>query len=172
MRIALSIFLVIALFSESNGQNLPDTLESKNQIILGYGYYDAAHIGYMYKIAEGRYIGTSIGINTTQNSFYFASSLEYLHKFNSLSHRPVTRNVYLDFRLLYWYLNDENYKWNVLSYIGSIGYTYTFNNHFGLKFDIGAGLKTVLSVHRNSFDEIGWPKGFSPNFRIQLYYNL
>lgn len=140
---------------------------------LGYGFYEAINAGIKYNFNNQDKIGISFGMDNyiINREKYYSIIFEYdcailkRKKTNNQNYKWFWNN-----KLIYWHLEDDYYKWNVISICLSLNRNIYINDKIFISIDAGPIFNIVLRNIRKTFDEVGWPYHVMPNFRLLLNY--
>ena len=149
--------------------------ENKLELNLAYGYYESFSIGAKYnyspEIKFGLLLGSNFALLNQEN--YFSATFE--NNIAIFKNKKDINDQYKWFftnKIIYWDLENEYYRFNVLSLEPAITRNLYINNKIYLSFDIGPIFAIVLESYRKTFREIGWPYKVMPNFKIQFAYKI
>jgi len=160
---------IILLLTEQFGNA---QLNSKLDLILGYGFYEGYYIGSECNFKNDIHsmslsIGYEPSINNNQESYslmtgydiaIFRSHKNILDKYKwSVSNRAVL-----------WKLEDEYYIWKAVSLLPSLRRKFVISKKINLSIDAGPAFVIVLSNVRKTSEEVGWPYNYFANFRISF----
>ncbi|MCK4664726.1 MAG: hypothetical protein KAT68_17785 [Bacteroidales bacterium] len=145
------------------------------ELNCGYGYYESFSVGakYTYKpeIKFGFLIGTNF--NLLNNEKYYSATLE--NNIAILKQRKDLNENYKWYwtnKIVYWDMENEYYRFNVLSIAPAITRNIYVSEKIYLSLDIGPLFTIVLESYRKTFKEIGWPYHVMPNFKFQIAYKI
>lgn len=149
--------------------------ESKFELNCAYGYYESFSIGAKYYSKPELKFGLLFGTNFSlvNNEKYYSATFE-----NNIAlfkkHKDLNDNYkwYWTNKLVYWDLENEYYRFNVLSISPAITRNIYLNNKIYLSLDIGPLFTIVLESYRKNFKEIGWPYHLMYNFKFQIAYKI
>jgi len=165
------LIFIVCLFS------LTLLAQNENNIELNcaYGYYESFSIGVKYTKNPELKFGILIGTNfhLLNNEMYYSASFE--NNIAVFKNKIDSNDNYKWFwtnKIIYWDMENEYYRYNVLSLAPALTRNIYFNNNIYLSLDIGPLFTIVLESYRKTFKEIGWPYHVMPNFKIQLAYKL
>lgn len=165
------LFLTILLFNPRISYT-----QSKNptNILIGYGIYEGYNAGFELTLNRGySSFSSSIGVDHlfSGDSRYLALSAAY--NVSILRQRYYWENKYkwkVNFRIVYWNLEDPFYKFNVITFIPSLNRIIYLTKKFGISLDAGPAINQVLHHKRKTFKEVGWPFHVMPNFRALIIF--
>ena len=142
------------------------------QVNTSVGMYEALSIGakYNYRPNLGVSITAGTQFKTYKNQKYWSIVLAHDWNFRnsdkSLTHWLLTKKFIL------WHIEDNWYKWTVLSMEPALARNWNFTNKLGLQIDAGPVFMVVLGFKRKTFREVGWPNYFNVNITGKLFYKL
>ena len=166
----LTLIVLLFLLIQPGTSQTP----SRVDLFLGYGYYEGINIGAEYFLKSyTSSICFSIGSN-----YLFESKKKYIAiipTYNIAILRSRKNSEYffkwhLNNKIVYWQLEDEFYKWKVISLIPSISRQYSISQKLSVSVDAGPSFNIVLYNKRKTFMEVGWPYHVLPDFRIRLIF--
>jgi hypothetical protein len=145
---------------------------SKFDFILGYGFYEGYYMGSEYYFKKDIHsMSLSIGydklINKKQVSYALALGYDYAI-FKSHTNKFGQFKWSVSNRAVLWQLEDEFYLWKAISLIPSIRRKFIITKKINMSLDVGPSFTIVLFQKRKTFEEVGWPFNYMPNFRISF----
>jgi hypothetical protein len=148
---------------------------SSFEAVCAYGHYESVSIGAKYTVKPEIKFGLLLGynFNLLNNEKYFSATFENnLGLFTNRKDLNDNYKWYWTNKFIYWDLENEYYRFNVLSISPAITRNIYLNNKIYLSLDIGPLFTIVLESYRKTFKEIGWPYHVMYNFKFQLAYKL
>jgi hypothetical protein len=141
---------------------------------VGYGYYEGVHFGAAYQFkSDTQSISLALG------GFYRPEYDEKLYAVTAsyniaiFRKRTDSNNLFkwhLNNKFVFWQMEDEYYKWIVVSFIPSLCRQFSINQKLKISVDAGPALNLVLYNERKTYEEVGWPYHVYPNFSIRLIF--
>ena len=161
----LGLLLSIIVYSQKESSFIFQT---------GVGYYEGFHGGIQYSYFSQHATSLSIGFDMNVFSEGTLVSLIIEHDYGWIKNTQKD-NLYswtIQGKASIWYLEDEFYKWHVLSLSPAINRNFNLSPKIWISLDTGPVFNIVLANHRKTFEEVGWPKSVSPNARLLFHYRF
>ncbi|MBN1182886.1 MAG: hypothetical protein JXB49_11400 [Bacteroidales bacterium] len=140
----------------------------------GAGYYEGFHAGLQYSYFSRHITSASLGFdkNVFSTGTLVTFTLEHDYGWIHKNSNPEEFSWTLQGKASIWYLEDEYYKWHVLSLSLTLNRNIILGPKVYLSIDAGPLFNIVLANHRKTFEEVGWPNSVRPNVRILVHYRL
>ena len=141
---------------------------------IGYGYYETFNLGLSLELRSDNRIGFGAGTNyMVNNEMYYSVFLEdNLAVFRSRKYNFIEYKWYLTGKIIYWMLEDDQYRVNVLALSPALTRCIPLNSKLNLTVDAGPVFNIVLDSYRKTNLAPGSPLLIMPNIRLLLNYRL
>jgi hypothetical protein len=141
---------------------------------IGYGYYETFNIGLSLELRSDNRIGFGAGTNyLINNKMYYSVFIEdNMAVFRSRRYNYIEYKWYLTGKIIYWDLEDDQYRFNVLSLSPGITRCIPLNSKLKLTLDAGVVLNIVLDNYQKTNLTQGGPYPIMPNIRLLLNLRL
>jgi hypothetical protein len=148
--------------------------QSRFDFFIGYGFYEGIHIGSEYFLkSKTQSISLVLGgfYQSNHSEKYYAITPSY--NIAIFRKRADSNNLYkwhLNNKFVFWQLEDEYYKWMVVSFIPTLCRQFSINQKIKISIDAGPSMNLVLYNERRTYKEVGWPYHVYPNFSVRLIF--
>jgi len=142
---------------------------------IGFGNYEAFHLGIKYYINNRNIIGSNVGFDEwiLISGRYYIINIEYDRSvFNKNISVTGFGKWYWNNKIYYWYQEDEFYRWDALALFTGINRNFFLSNKSYFSIDFGPAFNIVLRNQRKTYQKVGWPYHVFPNFRIQYNFRI
>jgi hypothetical protein len=166
-----SLLIIVLLFFNQIGNS---QISSKFDFFLGYGFYEGINAGAeFYFKSYTQSVSLSIGANNLfdKKQKYFALIPEY--NIAIFRHRRNPDDLFkwhVNNKFVFWQLDDEYYKWRVISFIPSLNRQFSLFKKLSISIDAGPSFNLVIYNKRKTFKEVGWPYHVLPNIRVKFIF--
>lgn len=144
----------------------------KFSIYAGIGSHEAIHLGIKYQYAQTRSFLFSYGnfFKMVRNEDYWNIMLEHDWILPKWEKRDELSKLSINKKLIYWQLNDNFYKFTVISFEPALARKFGFSDIGHFECDFGPVFMVVLDYKRLTFEEVGWANYVMLNASIR--YNI
>jgi len=141
---------------------------------LGYGYYETFTLGFSYYLNPEHKIGFAAGSSFIFNNemYYSVTLVDDIALFRSKKDNYKNYKWFLTNKILYWDMEDNYYRWNVLSLSPALTRNFSINRRINLTVDFGPLFNIVLESYRKTYEALGWPYHVMPNARLLINYRF
>jgi hypothetical protein len=144
----------------------------KFDFTCGYGFYEGYFVGSEFHFQNSLHsVSLSAGYDKSfrKNAVSYSLALGYDYAlFKSHKDRNDRYMWSVSSRAVLWQLEDEHYLWRAVSLIYSIRRKFSITQKISMSLDVGPAFTIVLSNKRKTYEEVGWPYNYMPNFRISF----